>query len=157
MKVLSFWKISPTFPIGSAGGLLRDKKVNMFWCPHNAMNISQAAACIAVALRWYSRVYVLKRTGLEDYLVTGSWASCLPLDVWCLCRNDWSLRCCGFEVSSLTVSNVVVIFYYLVYNYSHLTSPWLRRTITDNRSQIAHYISEGMFRYPTLTTAKLLA
>jgi hypothetical protein len=55
-------------------------KVNMFWCPHNVMNILFAVSCIAVALRWYSRLYILKRTGLEDYLVTCSLVSYNPFD-----------------------------------------------------------------------------
>jgi hypothetical protein len=34
-----------------------------------------AASAIAVALRWYSRLWILKRTGYEDYLVTASLVS----------------------------------------------------------------------------------
>jgi hypothetical protein len=44
----------------------------MVWIPDGLMNACYIGAVITVMLRWYARVCILKRPGLEDFLVTGA-------------------------------------------------------------------------------------
>lgn len=47
----------------------------MTWSPEGSLNAFIVGAIITVALRWYARVRILKRTGLEDFLVTAALVS----------------------------------------------------------------------------------
>lgn len=51
-------------------------------------------AALTVALRLYTRVYVVKAPGLDDWIILGALV-CLSIYLLCIPRQHTSLRQCG--------------------------------------------------------------